>query len=95
MRKYYEAKIMLEGTVPVEDPRCPYEWKGSGCYDIDVACSQAADWTTAIAQHEYIRKDVLLDKLKFALKLRDDGNPNSNDDGVQTIKAMINYIESL
>lgn len=57
--------------------------------------TKAADWTTAIAQHEYIRKDVLLDKLKFALKLRDDGNPNSNDDGVQTIKAMINYIESL
>ena len=44
---------------------------------------------------EYIRKDVLLDKLNLALKLRDDGNPNNNTDGVQTIKAVINYIESL
>ena len=44
---------------------------------------------------EYIRKDALLDKLNLALKLRGDDNPNINDDGVQTIKAMINYIESL
>ena len=44
---------------------------------------------------EYIRKDALLDKLNLALKLRGDGNPDSNDDGIQTIKAMINYIESL
>lgn len=43
----------------------------------------------------YIRKDALLDKLNLALKLRYDGNPNSNNDGAQTIKAMINYIESL
>ena len=44
---------------------------------------------------EYIRKDVLLDKLNLALKLRDNDNPNNNTDGVQTIKAVINYIESL
>lgn len=44
---------------------------------------------------EYIRKDALLDKLNLALKLRGDGNNNSNNDGTQTIKAMINYIESL
>ena len=48
-----------------------------------------------ITEHEYIRKDALLDKLNLALKLRGDDNPNINDDGVQTIKAMINYIESL
>ena len=46
-----------------------------------------------VPEKEYIRKDVLLDKLNLALKLRGDGDPNS--DGVQTIKAMINYIESL
>ena len=44
---------------------------------------------------EYIRKDALLDKLNLALKLRSGDNPNSNTDGVQTIRAMINYIESL
>lgn len=44
---------------------------------------------------EYIRKDAMLDKLNLALKLRGDGNPNSKNDGIQTIKAIINYIESL
>ena len=48
-----------------------------------------------IGDVEYIRKDVLLDKLNLALKLRADGNPDINTDGVQAIKAMINYIESL
>lgn len=44
---------------------------------------------------EYIRKDALLDKLNLALKLRTDGNPDINTDGVQTIKAIINYINAL
>lgn len=44
---------------------------------------------------EYIRKDALLEKLNRAIKFRGDGNPNGDTDGVQTIKAMINYIESL
>lgn len=48
-----------------------------------------------ITEHEYIRKDALLDKLNLALKLRDNGNPNSKNDGIQAIKAMIKYIESL
>ena len=43
----------------------------------------------------YIRKDALLDKLNHFIKLRGDGNPNSDNEGIQTINAMINYIESL
>ena len=27
----------------VEDPKCPYEWRGSGCYDIDVPAWQWAN----------------------------------------------------
>ena len=44
---------------------------------------------------EYIRKDTLMEKLNLALKLRTGDKPDINTDGVQTIKAMINYIESL
>lgn len=35
-----KIKARLYGTVQVEDPRCPSEWHGSGCYDIDVPATQ-------------------------------------------------------
>lgn len=45
---------------------------------------------------EYVRKDILLGKLLLAMKLRTDNAPEMLDsDGVQTIKAIISYIESL
>ena len=63
------------------------------CQDWDVAPTKRVVRGQQAENIEYIRKDALLDKLNLALKLRGDGNPNS--DGVQTIRAMINYIESL
>ena len=44
---------------------------------------------------EYIRKDALLDKLNFAIKLRTQGDSDANSDGIQTLKAIINYINAL
>lgn len=31
-------KVLFEGIkhYTYEDPKCPWEWRGSGCYDIDV-----------------------------------------------------------
>lgn len=37
MIKKFTAKIHLDGTYTVEDPRCPSYWRGSGCYDVAVA----------------------------------------------------------
>lgn len=34
--KTFEVVIKLYGTVNVEDPHGPSEWRGSGCYCIDV-----------------------------------------------------------
>lgn len=58
MKKYYEAKIRLEGTILQEDPRCPSRWKGSGCYDINVACSQAAEVSVAAESEEEARRAI-------------------------------------
>lgn len=30
------AYVHLDGHYIIEDPRCPSEWKGSGCYDIEI-----------------------------------------------------------
>lgn len=64
--------------------------------DGDELWYKSEEWDTPPPHRiEYIRKGALLDKLNLALKLRTDGNPDINTDGVQTIRAMINYIESL
>lgn len=34
--KEYRVKARIDGIVREEDPKCPWEWRGSGCYDIDV-----------------------------------------------------------
>lgn len=33
MLKEFIVEVRLEGHIVVEDPRCPSEWRGSGCYD--------------------------------------------------------------
>lgn len=33
MLKKFIAKVHIDGTYTVEDPKCPSHWKGSGCYD--------------------------------------------------------------
>lgn len=34
--KEFDIEVRLEGVTLVEDPHCPFEWIGSGCYDIEV-----------------------------------------------------------
>ena len=36
----FEVCVLLRGTVRQEDPHCPSQWRGSGCYDIDVPATQ-------------------------------------------------------
>lgn len=36
MVKEYIIKVHVDGHYTVEDPKCPSQWRGSGCYDIDV-----------------------------------------------------------
>lgn len=36
MLKKFMAYVHLDGHYIMEDPRCPSEWKGSGCYDIEI-----------------------------------------------------------
>lgn len=38
--KCWEIKIRLHGTIIIEDPHCPYGWRYSRCYDIDVPATQ-------------------------------------------------------
>ena len=53
---------------------------------------KAADWTTAIAQHEYIRKDALIEWAKEK-NTRLDGTGGDYTQGY--IHAMIDLIEKL
>lgn len=35
--KQFMVNVHLDGHYTIEDPRCPWEWRGSGCYDIEVS----------------------------------------------------------
>ena len=36
MLKKFMVNVHLDGHYTIEDPRCPWGWHGSGCYDIDI-----------------------------------------------------------
>lgn len=36
MLKQYYANVHIDGHYTTEDPKCPFFWRGSGCYDIEV-----------------------------------------------------------
>ena len=36
MLKQYNVNAHIDGHYTIEDPKCPSEWRGSGCYVIDV-----------------------------------------------------------
>ena len=36
MLKQYKLKVRIDGHYMIEDPKCPFEWRGSGCYDKEV-----------------------------------------------------------
>lgn len=35
---FYKIKAKVHGYNKEEDPKCPWEWRGSHCYDIEVKC---------------------------------------------------------
>lgn len=35
MLKQFKVKVHIIGHYAEEDPKCPPEWRGSGCYDIE------------------------------------------------------------
>lgn len=55
MLKQYKVKVRIDGHYTIEDPKCPSEWRGSGCYDIDVQvyCDTELDvWAVSKDQAE-------------------------------------------
>ena len=51
----YIAKMVVEAHYTYEDPKCPSNWRGSGCYDIDVPCKRDVDvevWSNSYAEAE-------------------------------------------
>lgn len=36
MLKKFMADVHLDGHYTIENPLCPSEWRGSGCYDMEV-----------------------------------------------------------
>lgn len=36
MLKQFKATVHVDGHYTIEDPKCPSDWRGSGCYDITV-----------------------------------------------------------
>lgn len=55
----FEVLVLLKGTVRQEDPHCPSQWRGSGCYDIDVPASQRVT-VTVPAQNEGLAKNLAM-----------------------------------
>lgn len=63
--KQFEIEAVVSGTIEVEDPKCPWEWRGSGCYtkSIPAKCNAAVlvatddPKTAAILAEEYLRQD--------------------------------------
>lgn len=55
MLKQYKVKVHIDGHYTIEDPKCPSDWHGSGCYDIDVQvyCDTELDvWAVSKDQAE-------------------------------------------
>lgn len=54
----YIVKVHAEGTYYAgEDPRCPSEWRGSGCYDVykETECDVEIEvWASSFADAEKI-----------------------------------------
>ena len=55
----FEVCVLLRGTVRQEDPHCPSQWRGSGCYDIDVPASQRVK-VTVPAQNEGLARNLAM-----------------------------------
>ena len=55
----FEVCVLLRGTVRQEDPHCPSQWRGSGCYDVDVPASQRVK-VTVPANNEGLAKNLAM-----------------------------------
>ena len=59
MLKKFMAYVHLDGHYIMEDPRCPSEWKGSGCYDIDVSAMKDIEVEVWAETEDQARKYAL------------------------------------
>lgn len=53
----FEVLVLLKGTVRQEDPHCPSQGRGSGCYDIDVPAEQRVT-VTVPANNEGLARNL-------------------------------------
>lgn len=54
----YEIQVRIEGTITIEDPHGPSEWRGSGCYTTDCYCWQDVNVTLPAESEDAARKAV-------------------------------------
>lgn len=58
--KEFKIDVKFSGTVREEDPYCPSEWRGSGCYDIDVPSSCCVSFLI-VARDEKRAREIVSD----------------------------------
>lgn len=59
MLKKFMVNVHLDGHYTIEDPRCPWEWRGSGCYDIDVSVEKDIEVEVWAEAEDQARKYAL------------------------------------
>jgi hypothetical protein len=56
MLREYKVRVHGDAHYYVESPKCPSEWKGSGCYDIEVKSVMNTDVVVWAKSEEEARK---------------------------------------
>ena len=53
----YYIQLIASGTVLMESPNCPFEWRGSGDYDEEVSASAYVD-VSVVAENEDDAREI-------------------------------------
>lgn len=72
MLNCYSVKVKVTGHYVTESNSCPPEWRGSGCYDIEVPCQRTAGievWADSPASAVRFAADVDFDTDGYAVEI--------------------------
>lgn len=106
MIRQYLANVRVDGHYSYEDPKCPSEWLGSGCYDIDVEtwCEPTVEvWANSFAEAEKLVEEydyafyhcVSIDNVQILSIKMIKIMPDRGDDEVGVIEPVnIEWIEN-